>query len=152
MSFANFRRHLLAIAGNVVGVNVNDHRLGRNRSLATAIGEQPGIVKLIQRPRLTPLSIRPGKVVLITGASGGIEQSLAAEFSRAGTTVVISSRNEEKLRTLAEQLRRDGGQTLPLRCDVAEREQVYALCAMIAKQIGTVQILINSAGIGAVMV
>ena len=76
------------------------------------------------------------KVVLITGASGGIGQSLAAEFSRAGTTVVISSRNEEKLRTLAEQLRRDGGQTLPLRCDVAEREQVYALCAMIAKQIG----------------
>ena len=48
------------------------------------------------------------KVVLITGASGGIGQSLAAEFSRAGTTVVISSRNEEKLRTLAEQLRRDG--------------------------------------------
>ncbi len=39
------------------------------------------------------------KVVLITGASGGIGQSLAAEFSRAGTTVVISSRNEEKLRT-----------------------------------------------------
>jgi NAD(P)-dependent dehydrogenase (short-subunit alcohol dehydrogenase family) len=92
------------------------------------------------------------KVVLITGASGGIGQSLAAEFSRAGTTVVISSRNEEKLRTLAEQLRRDGGQTLPLRCDVAEREQVYALCAMIAKQVGTVQILINSAGIGPVMV
>ena len=87
------------------------------------------------------------KVVLITGASGGIGQSLAAEFSRDGATVVVSSRNEDKLRALAEQLRRDGGRTLPLRCDVAEREQVHALGAMIAERVGTVQILINSAGI-----
>jgi NAD(P)-dependent dehydrogenase (short-subunit alcohol dehydrogenase family) len=61
--------------------------------------------------------------------------------------VVVSSRNEDKLQALAEQLRRDGGRSLPLRCDVAEREQVHALGAMIAEQIGTVQILINSAGI-----
>ena len=54
------------------------------------------------------------KVVLITGASGAIGQSLAAEFSCAGATVVICSRNEDKLRAWAEQLRRDDGQTLPL--------------------------------------
>jgi 3-hydroxybutyrate dehydrogenase len=87
------------------------------------------------------------EVVLITGASGGIGQALAAEFARAGAMVVICSRNEDKLRTLAERLTSDGGQALPLRCDVVEREQVDALCSMIAARVGTVQILINNAGI-----
>jgi NAD(P)-dependent dehydrogenase (short-subunit alcohol dehydrogenase family) len=87
------------------------------------------------------------KVVLITGASGGIGQSFAAEFSRAGATLVICSRNEDKLWALAEQLKRQGGRTLPLRCDVGEREQVHALAALMNERVGTVQILINSAGV-----
>jgi 3-hydroxybutyrate dehydrogenase len=87
------------------------------------------------------------KVVLITGATGGIGQSLAAEFARAGAMVVISSRNDDKLQALAQRLKRDGGQTLGLSCDVAKREQVQALGAMIVEQVGTVQILINNAGV-----
>lgn len=87
------------------------------------------------------------KVVLITGAAGGIGQSLAAEFARGGAMVVVSSRNEDKLRALAQRLKSDGGQVLPLHCDVAERAQVQALGAMIAERVGTVQILINSAGV-----
>lgn len=87
------------------------------------------------------------KVVLITGANGGIGKSLAVEFVRAGAIVVISSRNDDNLQVLAQRLRNDGGQVLPLRCDVAEREQVAALGVTIAERIGPVQILINSAGI-----
>jgi NADP-dependent 3-hydroxy acid dehydrogenase YdfG len=40
------------------------------------------------------------KVVLITGATGGIGQSLAAEFAREGARVVVSSRSEDKLQAL----------------------------------------------------
>jgi NAD(P)-dependent dehydrogenase (short-subunit alcohol dehydrogenase family) len=87
------------------------------------------------------------KVVLVTGASGGIGQALAAEFARAGAMVVVSSRNEEKLQALAQRLKSGGGQALALRCDVIEKEQVDALCTIITQRVGAVQILINNAGI-----
>jgi NAD(P)-dependent dehydrogenase (short-subunit alcohol dehydrogenase family) len=87
------------------------------------------------------------KVVLVTGASGGIGEAIAVEFADAGAVVVVSSRNEEKLQTLARRLKSAGGQALALCCDVTDRKQVAALGAMIADRIGTVQILINSAGI-----
>ena len=86
-------------------------------------------------------------MVLVTGASGGIGQALAAEFARTGAMVVVSSRNEDKLQALAKRLKSDGGQAVPLRCDVVEKEQVDALCTIITERVGTVQILINNAGL-----
>ena len=85
--------------------------------------------------------------MLVTGASGGIGKAIALEFARDGAVVVVSSRNEEKLQALAQQLNGAGGQAVALRSDVADRKQVAALGAMIAERVGTVQILINSAGI-----
>jgi NAD(P)-dependent dehydrogenase (short-subunit alcohol dehydrogenase family) len=87
------------------------------------------------------------KTVLITGATGGIGQALAFEFARAGATVVISARSEDPLQALAERLKRQGGQALALRCDVREKRQVDALGAAITERAGTVQVLINNAGI-----
>jgi NAD(P)-dependent dehydrogenase (short-subunit alcohol dehydrogenase family) len=87
------------------------------------------------------------KVVLVAGASGGIGEAIAVEFARGGAFVVVSSRNEEKLQALAKRLQSAGGQALALRCDVAERKQVVDLGAMITERVGSVQILINSAGI-----
>ena len=87
------------------------------------------------------------KVVLVTGASGGIGEALAAGFAHTGATVVVSSRNEDKLHALAQRLKSDGAQALAVRCDVVKKEQVDALCAIVAEQVGTVQILINNAGI-----
>jgi 3-hydroxybutyrate dehydrogenase len=87
------------------------------------------------------------KVVLITGATGGIGQSLAQEFARAGARVVVSARSEDKVQALAQRLQSGGGQALPLRCDVAKRAEVQALDAAIAERFGPLQILINNAGI-----
>jgi len=87
------------------------------------------------------------KVVLVTGASGGIGEAIAVEFARGGAVVVVSSRNEDKLQALAQRLKSADGQALALSCDVADRKQVAALGTMIAERVGTVQILINSAGV-----
>jgi NAD(P)-dependent dehydrogenase (short-subunit alcohol dehydrogenase family) len=87
------------------------------------------------------------KVVLVTGASGGLGQALAARFASAGAIVVVCARNEGKLQALVQRLKNDGGQALPLPCDVIEKEQVESLRTMIAERVGTVQILINNAGI-----
>jgi NAD(P)-dependent dehydrogenase (short-subunit alcohol dehydrogenase family) len=87
------------------------------------------------------------KVVLVTGASGGLGQALAAEFAGAGAMVIVSSRNEDKLQALAQRLKNNGGQALALRCDIVDKAQVDALCTIITERIGSVQILINNAGI-----
>ena len=47
------------------------------------------------------------KVVLVTGASGGIGEAIAGEFARGGAIVVVSSRNEEKLQVLVGRLERE---------------------------------------------
>jgi NAD(P)-dependent dehydrogenase (short-subunit alcohol dehydrogenase family) len=87
------------------------------------------------------------RIALITGATGGIGQALAAGFARAGATVVVSARSEAKLKALAERLTREGGRALALRCDVREKEQVDALAHAVAARGEPVQILINNAGI-----
>jgi NAD(P)-dependent dehydrogenase (short-subunit alcohol dehydrogenase family) len=87
------------------------------------------------------------KIVLVTGASGGLGGALARGFASQDYRVVITSRRFEKLQELADRMVQDGAQVLPIACDVTDREQVRNLAAEIAKRWGAVQILINNAGI-----
>lgn len=87
------------------------------------------------------------KVVLVTGGSGGLGRAIARAFAREGGRVVVTSRNRAVLEGLADEIRREGGQSLALPCDVTRRDQVEALDKEIKKQFGVVQILINNAGI-----
>lgn len=87
------------------------------------------------------------KVVLVTGGSGGLGRAIARAFARVGGRVVATSRNLAVLEGLADEIRREGGQSLALPCDVTRRDQVEALDKEIKKQFGVVQILINNAGI-----
>ena len=88
------------------------------------------------------------RIVLVTGASGGIGEAIAVEFARGGAVVVVSSRNEEKLQALAQRLKNDGGQALAHCAAMLPTEnKSLHLGAMIAGRVGTVQILINSAGV-----
>ena len=61
--------------------------------------------------------------------------------------MVVTSRNRAVLEGLADEIRREGGQSLALPCDVTRRDQIEALDKEIKKQFGVVQILINNAGI-----
>src|SRR4030095_7123470 len=87
------------------------------------------------------------RIVLITGGSGGLGVALARAFSREGYRVVIAARDEAKLHAKAAEIASNGGQILSLPCDVTDREQVNSLEETIAKRWGTVQILINNAGV-----
>lgn len=88
-----------------------------------------------------------GKIVLVTGGSGGLGRALAQAFVRQECRVVISARNQINLTAAATTIGRNGGQTLALPCDITQRDQVKALAEQIIQTWGVVQILVNNAGI-----
>lgn len=87
------------------------------------------------------------KIVLVTGASGGLGAALARAFGRQGYRVVITARRLDKLQELADAMAQEGAQALAIACDVTNRAQVRNLAAEIGAHWGAVQILVNNAGI-----
>jgi NAD(P)-dependent dehydrogenase (short-subunit alcohol dehydrogenase family) len=87
------------------------------------------------------------KIVLITGGSGGLGSALARAFSAQACRVVISARDPQRLRAMAEEMARNDAQVLALPCDVSDRDAMLDLQKEIAARWGAVQILINNAGI-----
>lgn len=69
-----------------------------------------------------------GKTVLVTGASSGIGRTTAIECSKMGANVIITARNEERLRhTLSELAVDDGQQHQLISADLSSEDGVFAL-------------------------
>jgi 3-oxoacyl-[acyl-carrier protein] reductase len=85
-----------------------------------------------------------GKAALITGASGGIGAAVARALHGAGATVVLSGTRETPLAALADEL---GARAHPLPCDLSDPAAVDGLPARATAAAGSVDILINNAGI-----
>lgn len=86
-----------------------------------------------------PYSLQ-GKVVMLTGASSGIGRATAIECSRLGATVVITARNENRLRETFDMLSGDGNQMIL--CDLADDEAINKLVEEVPHLDG----LVNNAG------
>lgn len=87
------------------------------------------------------------KIVIITGASGGIGEALAKKFSSEGSIVVIAARQIEKLETLKMELEDAGGKVLAVACDVSKESDCKNLIDQTIKAFGKIDVLINNAGI-----
>ncbi|KAL6065731.1 Chlorophyll(Ide) b reductase NYC1, chloroplastic [Balamuthia mandrillaris] len=96
---------------------------------------------------------RRGLHVVITGSTKGIGLALASEFLRHGDSVVVSSRSEEHVSKAVSQLQQQlsssssGQMVVGYPCDVTVGEQVNGLAAFAKKQLGSIDIWINNAGV-----
>ncbi len=90
-----------------------------------------------------------GKVVWITGASSGLGEALAKEFSKENTKLVLSARRESEL----QRVKNECAKIIPaedifiLPLDVAELSNVNADVQKVISKFGKVDILINNAGV-----
>jgi len=89
-----------------------------------------------------------GATVVITGATSGIGCETARAFAGAGATVVAAGRRRERLDALTAELGRGGGQALGVPTDVTDPGQVEALVAAAVQRFGTLDVLVNNAGVG----
>ena len=85
-----------------------------------------------------------GRNVLVTGASGGIGGEIARVLHGAGATVALSGTREGPLQALADEL---GARAHVLTCNLSDSASVEALPKAAIAAMGSVDVLVNNAGI-----
>ncbi len=88
------------------------------------------------------------KIALVTGGSRGIGRAIALRLAKEGAHVVFFyAGNEEAAQKTLRDLLEHGGKAMAIKCDIASLEAVQVAFARIKREWGTVDILINNAGI-----
>jgi NAD(P)-dependent dehydrogenase (short-subunit alcohol dehydrogenase family) len=89
------------------------------------------------------------KTVVVTGSTRGIGLGLTANFLRRGCKVIVSSRRQEDVDQVVQQLGLDFGadQVAGLACDITSFENLQGLWDFAVSRFGSVDIWINNAGI-----
>jgi short-subunit dehydrogenase len=88
-----------------------------------------------------------GKVALITGGSRGLGLQLARELASHNCDLVLTARSEHELTEAANELRSTGVRVRTIQCDLSIPEQVNEMVREAKQAFGSVDILINNAGI-----
>jgi len=87
------------------------------------------------------------KVVIVTGASSGIGEAVARKFAENGSKVMLAARSEEKLAKIVWEIKSEGYEAGYVRTDVTSEENCRNLVQKTVEKYGTVNILINNAGL-----
>ena len=88
-----------------------------------------------------------GKVVVITGAAGGIGRALARSFGQAGARLALLDVDDDALKAAAADAESDRFDVTAQICDVTNMEACKKAIAAVSKKWGGVDILVNNAGI-----
>jgi NAD(P)-dependent dehydrogenase (short-subunit alcohol dehydrogenase family) len=92
----------------------------------------------------------PGKVVLLTGATGGIGRAMAELFADAGATLVLTSNEADACASLADRLNTRGCKAISAPCDVRDREALANLTGKAIAEFGCIDVLLANAGIAGI--
>lgn len=85
------------------------------------------------------------KIVVVTGASGGIGRATARAFAARGDTVVLIARGTKGLEAAADDVHRAGGAAFGIPLDVADHEAVQAAVDRIESEVGPIDVWVNVA-------
>jgi short-subunit dehydrogenase len=89
-----------------------------------------------------------GRIIVITGASGGIGAEVARQLGRQGHRLVLAARRQAELEQVADEVAGVGGRAVPVVTDVTRRLEVERLRDEALVAFGRVDVWINNAGRG----
>lgn len=87
------------------------------------------------------------KVVLITGASGGIGEGIARELGAAGARVLLGARRLDRVEAIAGEIRASGGTAQACVLDVTDRQSMSDFAGAALGHWGRIDVLVNNAGV-----
>lgn len=87
------------------------------------------------------------KVIIVTGAGGGIGEGYAKRMAKEGMKVVIAELNAEAGQRVADEIKADGGDAIAVKTDVGDEESCKRCAAKAAEVFGGIDYLINNAAI-----
>lgn len=88
-----------------------------------------------------------GKVVIITGASGGLGEQFAHAFAESGANIVLGARREKLLKKIADEVSDQYDvKAFPIKTDVTVESDIINLVQSTVKELGTIDVLVNNAG------
>ena len=88
------------------------------------------------------------KVVLITGSSSGIGKATALMFAKEGVKIIINYKSNKKgAEETASEIKNSGGDVSAIQTDITDPIQVKKLFALTVQKFGTLDVLINNAGL-----
>jgi len=89
-----------------------------------------------------------GQKAIVTGSSSGIGKGIATALGHAGADVLVNyTSRAEEAEKVAEEIRRCGTRAITFKADVSKEDQVQAMFKRAVEEFGTVDILINNAGL-----
>jgi short-subunit dehydrogenase len=122
----------------------------RSRRTLTAAAAGLGALGMLgavgTRARQRPAELR-GQVAVVTGASRGLGLLLARQLADQGCRLVICARDQDELTRARADLERCGTEVLAVRCDISDRAQAEDLIERAIEHFGSVDVLVNNAGI-----
>jgi NAD(P)-dependent dehydrogenase (short-subunit alcohol dehydrogenase family) len=88
-----------------------------------------------------------GKSAVVTGAGNGIGRAIALAFARAGAAVVCVDLDTKAADATSETIAKNGGQALPVRCDVGNEADVEVAAKAIFSKFPAIHVLVNGAAV-----
>ncbi|CAG9952038.1 unnamed protein product [Clonostachys rosea f. rosea IK726] len=85
------------------------------------------------------------KIIVVTGAAGGIGQAVALELAAAGAIIVMADIQTETQEVVVSQIKANGGQAFSYHCDVSNDDSVSKFAASVLDSIGVPDVLYNNA-------
>ena len=88
------------------------------------------------------------KVVIVTGAAGGIGLATARRFGSEGAKVVLADLHADKAQAAAKSVKQAGApETLAVACDVGKESDVQSCVEQVISRFGRLDVIVNNAGL-----
>ena len=88
-----------------------------------------------------------GQVAIVTGAGQGIGRAIALTLAKEGAAVTVNDIDLERAKKVADEIKSQGGQALPIKADVSNGEEVNTLVQKTLDGFKKIDILVNNVGI-----